>query len=191
VSDFSGLGGVDSLKYLAIHGTLDWRQPIGDFKFLRGLGKLEVLALWQFINKAAYPALLPALALKKLKKLRLHGGYLATEEYALLEEGLQRVDGTAWGPYRTRAHSQLKLPRNDLRSRLPEAVIRSKHPEVTLCYDGRRTIDDPASRWFEFTGKGAGRVKCDSKTAQARCQKYAAQYAAMRARARKAISKSA
>jgi hypothetical protein len=70
-------------------------------------------------------------------------------------------------------------------------VIRSKHPEVTLRYDGKRTIDDPASRWFEFTGKGAGRVKCDSKAAQAKCQKYAAQYAAMRERARKVISKRA
>jgi len=191
VSDFSGLGGVDSLKYLAIHGTLDWKQPIRDFEFLRGLRKLEVLALWQFINKAAYPALLPALTLEKLKKLRLHDSYLASEECALLEVGLQGVEGTAWGPYRTRAHSQINLPRNDVRSRLPEAVIRSKHPEVTLRYDGKRTIDDPASRWFEFTGKGAGRVKCDSKTAQAKCQKYAAQYAAMRERARKVISKRA
>jgi hypothetical protein len=34
-------------------------------------------------------------------------------------------------------------------------VIRTKYPEVTICYDGKRTIEGPDSRWFEFTGKAA------------------------------------
>jgi hypothetical protein len=177
------------LKYLAIHGTLDWKQPIRDFEFLRGLGSLEVLSMWQVINKGAYPALLPALALKQLKTLRLHGSYLAVEEYALLEEGLDGVEGATWGPYRLWADSQIEVPPDDVRSRLPEDVIRSKHPDVTLRYDGKRMIDDPTSIWFEFTGKGAGRVKRDSATADARCQQAAVQYAALRERARTLISK--
>src|SRR5688572_28299794 len=49
VSNFGGLSGIDSLRYLAIYGTLDWKQPIEDFQFLRGLRGLEVLALWQII----------------------------------------------------------------------------------------------------------------------------------------------
>ena len=81
VSNFGGLSGVDSLKYLAIHGTVDWKQPIEDFEFLRGLPSLEVLAFWQVITKKAYPAMLPALSLKNLKKLRLPGSYLPVQEY--------------------------------------------------------------------------------------------------------------
>ena len=189
VSDLSGLGGVESLKYLAVHGTLDWKQPIDDFEFLRGLGNLEVLAMWQVVSKAAYPALLPALALKNLKTLRVHGSYLPAEEYALLEEALAGVEGATWGPYRVWADSQIEVPPDDVRSRLPEDVIRSKHPEVTLHYDGKRMLDDPTSLWFEFTGKGGGRVKCSSATAEAKCQQRAAQYAEMKARARQLIAR--
>lgn len=70
-----------------------------------------------------------------------------------------------------------------------EWAIESKHPEVTVRFDGKRTIDDSASRWFEFTGKGAGRVKCGSAAADARCQEYARRYAAMEQQARMLIDR--
>jgi hypothetical protein len=184
VSDFSGLSGIASLEYLSVNGTTDWKQPIEDFEFLRGLPGLEVLSLWQVITNRPYPALLPALDLEKLKKLRIHGSYLAPEEYALLEEGLGGVEGASWGPYRTVAYAQLELPRDDVRAHLPRDVIVANHPEVTVHHDGSRKVDDPASRWFEFTGKGAGRVKCDSTTAEKRCRAYADRYAALRRQAR-------
>ena len=184
VSSFDGLSGIDSLRYLAIYGTLDWKQPIEDFEFLRGLRGLEVLALWQIISKKAYPALLPAVSLRCLKKLRLDGSYLAAEEYALLEEGLQGVEGAAWGPFCTIAHSQITLPSTDIRAQLPKEVIRTNHPEVTICFDGRRELDDPDSRWIEFTGKGAGRIKCGSPKAEQRCIEYAERYDAMKQAAR-------
>jgi hypothetical protein len=176
VSNFSGLSGIDSLRYLSINGTLDWKQPMDDFEFLRGLPGLEVLALWQIISKKAYPALLPAVALGCLKELRLHGSYLATEEYALLEEGLRGVKGATWGPFRTVAYSQITLSATDIRAQLPEDVIRKHHPEVMIRFDGKREIDDPDSRWFEFTGKGAGRIKCGSAKAEQRCIEYAERY---------------
>lgn len=99
VTDFGGLSGLASLRYLHIDDTLDWKQPIADFDFLRGLPNLEVLSLGQIINKTSYPALLPALALEKLTRLRLAWNMLAAEEYALLEVGLQDVEGAQWGPY--------------------------------------------------------------------------------------------
>jgi hypothetical protein len=71
-----------------------------DFEFLRGLPQLEELAMWQVINKSPYPALLPALSLKQLKRLRVDASYLRAEECALLEEGLPGVEGAAFGPYR-------------------------------------------------------------------------------------------
>ena len=83
----------------------------------------------------------------------MHPSYLASEEIALLEVGLEGIEGCDFGPYQTITNSSLELPDDDIRARLPEDVILEKHPEVTIWYDGKRTIDDPSSQWFEFTGK--------------------------------------
>ncbi|HEU5074873.1 MAG TPA: leucine-rich repeat domain-containing protein [Polyangiaceae bacterium] len=187
VGDFSGLAGLTRLQYLSIHGTLDWNQPIANFEFLRGLPLLEVLSLWWFSNKTPYPALLPALALKHLKKLHLGARSLAAREYALLEEGLAGIAGATWGPYEVVTHAWLPVPRNDVRAHLPKETLEAKHPEVVITFDGRREIPDPASQWCEFTGKGAGKVKCTSSTAEAKCRAYAEAYAAMKLTARALI----
>jgi len=184
VSSFSGLAASTSLKYLAIYGTTDWEQPIDDFEFLRGLPQLEVLALWQVKCRAPYPAMLPAVHLRQLKRLRVHRSYLATDEYALLEEALGGVEGVAWGSCETVARSEIPLPADDPRARLSDDVIRSNHPEVLLHYTGKRLIGDPASQWFEFTGRGAGRVKCSSPTAQAKCLEKSQRYEGMRLQAK-------
>lgn len=99
VSDFSGLEGIDSLKFLSIYGTLDWKQPISDFEFLRGLPNLEVLSMWQVINRSPFPAVLPIVSLRHLKRLKMAWNVLSAEECALLEVGLVDVAGAAWGPY--------------------------------------------------------------------------------------------
>lgn len=183
VSDFSGLSGLGQLEYLAISGTLDWNQPISDFEFLRGLPRLELLSLWWFVNKTPYPALLPALGLGHLKQLHMSGRSLATQEYALLEAALTGVAGAAWGPYEVVTHAWLPVPRNDVRAHLPRETLEARHPEVVITFDGRREIPDPASQWFEFTGKGAGKVKCTSSTAEAKCRERAEAFAAMKAAA--------
>ncbi|HSI10838.1 MAG TPA: hypothetical protein VK961_02285 [Chthoniobacter sp.] len=189
VSDFSGLSGATNLQYLSVNGTLDWQQPIDGFEFLLGLPKLEVLALWEVICRASYPAMLPALGLPKLQKLRVHGRYLATEEYALLEEGLSGVKGATWGPCRRRSDKLIEMPADDSRAHLPEEVIRSRHPEVTLRGNGKRMIDDPASLWFEFTGRAAGRVKGSSPTADERCREQSKRYDLMKKQARALIDR--
>lgn len=187
VSDFSGLAGATNLRYLAIYGTTDWEQPIDCFEFLRNLKMLEVLAMWQVKSRSPYPATLPAVSLRRLKSLRLHGSYLPTEEYALLEEALRGVKGAAWGPFKTRATAMLELPGDDFRAQLPVEVIRARHPEVLVSFDGKRMISDPASLRFEFTGRGAGRVKCSSPTAAARCHEQSRRYLTMKERARELV----
>lgn len=99
VSDFGGLSGIASLRYLAIDGTLDWKQPIANFEFARGLPNLEVISFGFISCKAVFPATLPLLSLKCLKKLKLPWNMLTAEEYALLEVSLPDVKGTSWGPY--------------------------------------------------------------------------------------------
>lgn len=187
VSDFSGLAGAVGLQYLAVCGTCDWQQPIADFEFLHGVPNLEVLALWQVKCRQPYPALLPAVRLRHLKELRIHGSYLPTEEYALLEEGLGWVKGADWGSCRTVAQSQMELAEDDPRNTLSPEVLGSQHPEVVLCNDGRRLIDDPSSLWFEFTGRGAGRVKCSSAMAEAKCRAQSERYVMLRKQARALI----
>lgn len=85
VSNFDGLKGLKSLRYLQIDGTLDWSQPIENFNFLEGIENLEVLALGFIANKSNFPALLPILKLKKLKKFMAGMSTLPTKEFAFLE----------------------------------------------------------------------------------------------------------
>lgn len=98
VSDFGGLAGIHSLRYLSIDGTLDWKQPILDFEFLRTLPNLEVLSLGGVALKAPFPATLPLMTLKKLKRIRIPRNMLVAEEYALMEVGLKGLNGSTWGP---------------------------------------------------------------------------------------------
>jgi hypothetical protein len=188
ISNFDGLVGLKSLKYLYIDGTLDWKQPIANFEFLSGLPNLEVLRFGQIINKSPFPALLPVLSLKHLKKLFIARSMLATNEYALLQVGLPKIEGTQWAACDVYAYRTNKLPQDDIRSRLPEDVIRAKHPEINIRYDGSRFVNDPDSEWFEFLGKGAGRVKCSAVKAQARCDEFIEKYELMKNDARKVIA---
>ena len=91
VSNFDGLKGIDSLRYLLIDGTLDWNQPIEDFTFLEWLPNLEVIAFRFVINKTEYPAFLPLLKLKKLKKIKIGMATFSTKEYAFIQAALPDV----------------------------------------------------------------------------------------------------
>lgn len=96
VSDFSELAGLKSLRYLHIDGTIDWKQPIENFEFLKGLPNLEVFSLGFIINRTEYPALLPILHLDKLKKIKIGRATFKTNEYAFLKVGLPDVEGCDW-----------------------------------------------------------------------------------------------
>ena len=96
VANFDGLKGLDSLRYLNIDGTLDWNQPIKNFGFLAGLPNLEVFSLGFITNKSKFPAFLPILKLKKLKKINIIRSTFKTKEYAFLETALPKVHGSSW-----------------------------------------------------------------------------------------------
>ena len=153
VSDFTGLSGLNSLKYLIIDGNFDWKQPISSFEFLYGLPNLEIFDLGQVINKTPSPALLPALSLNKLKCFRVSWTMLQAKEYALLEVGLPNVEGTLRGPYTRYAYSTIRLPCDDIRAHLSENWIKQNHSEVNIHYTGERHIGDPNDTWLEFTGE--------------------------------------
>jgi len=85
ITNFDGLKELNSLRYLYINGTLDWKQPIENFYFLESLNNLEVLSLGFVINKSDFPAFLPVLNLRKIKKIRIGLATFNTKEYAFLE----------------------------------------------------------------------------------------------------------
>ncbi|MGB4844148.1 MAG: hypothetical protein WBP16_06770 [Ferruginibacter sp.] len=188
VTDFDGLVGIESLRYLRIDGTLDWKQPIVNFEFLRGLPNLEVLSFFQVINKSEFPAFLPALSLKKLKKLNTSSNMFDAKEYALLSVGLQDVVGTSWEAYSRYAYSHLPLSKDDVRYHLPDDIIRKNHPDILISYTGERLINNPQDEWFEFTGKSAGRVKCGSPESEEKCATYAQLFESMKLVARSVIA---
>jgi len=96
VSNFDGLRGINSLRYLRIDGTLDWNQPIENFDFLKGLPNLEVFSLGFVINKTEFPAFLPIIHLKKLKKIHIGRETFKSKEYAFLQVALPDVEGNTW-----------------------------------------------------------------------------------------------
>jgi hypothetical protein len=96
VSNFDGLKGINSLRYLHIDGTIDWNQPIDNFCFLTGLPNIEVLSLRFITCKAEFPAFLPVLNLKKLRKIKIGRATFKTNEYAFLQVALPQVEGSSW-----------------------------------------------------------------------------------------------
>ena len=96
VSNFNGLRGLNNLRYIHIDGTLDWNQPIENFNFLTGLPSLEVFSLGWIANKTEFPALLPIIHLKKLKKINIIRTIFPTREYAFLQVALSQVEGCSW-----------------------------------------------------------------------------------------------
>lgn len=75
---------------------MDWNQPIEDFEFLNGLLNLEVFSLGFVINKSSFPAFLPVLKLKNLKKIHVGRATFPIIDYAFLETALPNIEGCSW-----------------------------------------------------------------------------------------------
>lgn len=176
VSNFDGLKGISSLRFIHIDGTLDWNQPIENFEFLNGLPNLEVFSLGWIVNHSPFPALTSVLTLKKLEKIRIISNTLPTQEFAFLKRALPNVQGANNEISRKFAYSSLKVTKEDFRYQLSDEIIKEKHPEVRIIYDGTREVNDPDTEWFEFIGKGAGRVKCNNSKVKEKIEEFKLKY---------------
>jgi hypothetical protein len=87
VSDFSGLTGIKSLRYIYINGTFDWSQPVENFDFLSEIPNLEILALGFGVKvvHSTYPMFKSIINNKKIKKLRIGRAFCSLEDYAFVE----------------------------------------------------------------------------------------------------------
>jgi hypothetical protein len=188
VKNFGGLSGLLNLKYLSIDGTLDWKQPIENFDFLNGLPKLEIFKVGQVITKAPYPELLPLCKLRNLKRIRLPLNMFSAEEYALVSTALQNIEGADFSPVNRFGYLSMPIPDDDPRINLSDKEIKAKHPEVRIIYDGSREIMDPNSEWFDFIGKGSGRIKCSSPNVKMKCEEFIKKYNKLIKKAKETIS---
>jgi hypothetical protein len=87
VTDFHGLAGIESLRYIYINGTFDWSQPVESFDFLSEIPNLEILALGfgVKVSNPTYPIFKSIIKSKKIKKLRLGRAFCSLEDYAFVE----------------------------------------------------------------------------------------------------------
>lgn len=87
VNDFSGLTGIESLKYIYINGTFDWSQPVENFDFLSEIPNLEILAMGFGVKvvNSTYPIFKSIIKNKRIKKLRLGRAFCSLEDYAFVE----------------------------------------------------------------------------------------------------------
>lgn len=87
ISDFGGLAGIESLRYIYINGTFDWSQPVDNFDFLSEIPNLEILAMGFGVKvvNPTYPIFKSIIKNKKIKKLRLGRTFCSLEDYAFVE----------------------------------------------------------------------------------------------------------
>ena len=87
VTDFSGLAGSESLRYLCINGTFDWDQPVENFDFLSEVPSLEILAFGFGVKivQPQYPIFRSLVGNKKFRKLRIGRAFCSLEDYAFVE----------------------------------------------------------------------------------------------------------
>lgn len=184
VKDFSGISGLSGLKYLGIFGTVDFKQPVESFEFMATLKGLEALHLFQVVNQKPFPALLPIARMQNLRRLNIPRDAFRVEEYALLEVALPNTVGAAWEPCKRRADSKVPYPRDEVLAFLPESVLAElNQKEIFTSPDGQKWINDPKTEWFEFLGKGSGKVKCSSKQSGAKCTEFTESYEALKRQA--------
>lgn len=79
--------------------TLDWSQPIENLEFLKELPNLEVFALGYVKVQQEYPAFVPILELRNLKRIKIGLGTLETKEYAFIQVAKPNVQCGAHGKH--------------------------------------------------------------------------------------------
>lgn len=145
VSNFDDLNGISSLRYLHIDGTIDWKQPIENFDFLKGLPNLEVFALG-FVNvNKEYPAFTPILKLKKLQRIKIGLATLETKDYAFIEVAQPNAHcgahgkGMPWTPYFDWVNSYLPLGKGKRTFSKDHPNVESKCKELEDDYERFKT----------------------------------------------------
>ncbi|WEK46643.1 MAG: hypothetical protein P0Y56_16810 [Candidatus Andeanibacterium colombiense] len=176
LSDFAALGSSASLRYLALNGTPDWKQPIASLKFLGSMTAIELLRLGNVrIPEIANPfgSLLNS---KTIRWLRLAMHILPLAEYARLEAALPNVDGARRPAFSKYGGIDRELSPRDIRARMPLAQF-SEYTNLYVAPDGKRFERVPHQALL--LGKGERHVSGAEQFVNERCDAHQQKYDAL------------
>ena len=137
MSDFSGLKGAASLKYLSIYGTVDCSQPINCFDFLSSLDALEYLGLHFLKAPKVDQPLASIKQLENLRKLDVSMNAFPLEVFAWTEANLSHVNGAVRPAFVKFGGKDEEIHQGDIRFRMPIEEF-SRFPNLFIGSDGKR-----------------------------------------------------
>lgn len=137
VSDFSGLKGATTLRYLGLYGTVDWSQPIDSFDFLSSLNRLEYLLL-HFIKSPKTERPLGSIKkLPNLRKIDISMNAFPLEVFAWLEANFAHIEGAVRPACIKFGGRDESIHERDIRFRMPIEEF-NRFPNLFVGADGRR-----------------------------------------------------
>jgi len=173
VRNFEGLSGCERLKCLSIYGTLDWKQPIENLDFLKGLPELEYID-FGFINfLSSFPIFEPLTSMKKLDEIRLGLDATTLENFAYLEAKLPNIRGAKRLPYRIIEEHNRKINPIDVRAKMPLEEFKAI-PDAFLSDEGERFIYEAAQLFL--LGKGTRYYSGPMEKIMRRCNDHKTKY---------------
>lgn len=173
VRDFSGLGHSQSLRYVSIDGTVDWRQPVRSLEFLTNIQTLEHLRIAHVNLLSEHPVFDPLIELEHLKEVNISMGAVPLSEFAFLQAKRPDAKGAVRSAYWLIEAKREPISQRDYRSRIPESEFRelSSHH---IDENGNRFMDIPTTAYL--LGKGE-RTRIGSEQAVRKaCEEHARKY---------------
>lgn len=171
--DFSPLGHCANLRYLAILGTLDWSQPVNSISFAANIGTLEFLMLMARLEDVESAKDL--IAIGDRCEFNFKENLLPLEIFAYLEAHCAQA---MFEPVRRfYTGGDIWLPEGDPRHDLSDEEIDGKHPEITICDDGRRLLAmESEYDKFLLLGRNARSISVTTKNAADKAAAYRNKY---------------
>lgn len=173
VSEFSGLKNCETLEYLAIYGTLDWKQPILNLDFLTGLKKLEYLDFGFIKFLSDFPIFKPLVHASKLHTIKLGMSATSLENFAYLEARFPRIRGAKREPFRIYKGVTRSVKPTDHTWSLPIAKFRLL-PNTSVSHEGKRLITKPNVAYL--LGKGTRGVYGSIEKIEQKCFEHKKKY---------------
>lgn len=174
VRDFSGLGNLETLRYLGITGTLDRKQTIRSFEFLRKFQRLETLRLTGLNVLSNGDQFSPFEHLTSLKKIYVASDVFELEFFAWFQAKFPHVEGAIRSPYDRYGGTRERVSAPDIYATMPEELVKKEAPGIE--------IDEDGSRWRSMNhgaillGKGERTVQGSKATVDAKCAAHSARY---------------
>lgn len=173
VSNFSGLAGAESLKYLAVGGTLDWSQPVESFEFLSSLTELEHLGLHSIKAPKIDQPLASLQKLEALRKLVIAMDAFPLEVFAWIEANVEAVEGASRPAFLKFGGIGREIDQRDIRFRMPIEEF-EEFPALFIGPDGKRYERVPYEALL--LGRGERTATGKKETVDRLCLRHAEKY---------------